>query len=195
MYKHVVTAVLVLGIALGLAPTAQAAKRPPLPSVALPSDPLFPPAYEQQAPSNAVRVPTARDLIAIRYGKTYCKDGPHNFDAAGVKTGGKAFSATLDTPRFCHTRNQVSGIGISTDHRIYGTYNFWMRFDHESIEKGFYNWRRHGNFSGYFVRAKFYFLFCFEPTHNLCTKTYTVYLRNYVHADGTSSTFKTILGL
>jgi hypothetical protein len=97
--------------------------------------------------------------------------------------------------RFCHRLRRVSEVTTATDHRLYGVYNFFMKFDHESVQKGFYNYRGWGSYSGYFVRAKFYFLYCYEPTRNICAKTYTIYLRTYVHADGTSSDFKSILGL
>ncbi len=96
--------------------------------------------------------------------------------------------------RFCHQRRRVKEINVSKDHRIYGIYNFYMKFDHESVQQGFYNFRNWGDRSGYFVRAKFYFLYCYDPTRSFCPKTYILYLRNYVHADGTSSMFRTMLG-
>jgi len=180
----------------GLAANASGASRPPLPNVAFPpSDPVLPPAIEQQAGGNVVRSPTPRDIAAIRYGVTYCKDGPRNTMFVGNKIKGKSFSATLNTPRFCHTRNRVSGVGVSMDHQLYNVYNVFMRFDHSSIERGFYNWRKLGVQSGYFVRVRFYFKFCYEPTRNVCTTTYTIFLRNYVHADGTSTKFQSVSGL
>lgn len=140
-----------------------------------------------------MRSPDARDLIAKKTSRKYCKSGRHNF-YFGTGLGGKSFSATLDIPRFCHQGVRVSEVSISTDQRLYGIYRFYMRFDHVSVQRGHDNWRRHGNYSGYFVRAKFDVLYCYEPTRDACAKTYILYLRNSVHDDGTSSSYRTLVG-
>jgi hypothetical protein len=185
-------AVLVLTLTL-TAVSASAAGRPPLPKAGQFGNPLLAPALEEQNAGNFVRSPSRGDLIARKTRTKYCKAGPHDF-FYGETPGGRAFSATLDVTRFCHAGNRVSEISISTDHRLYGIYNFFMKFDHQSVQRGYYNWHRLGNYSGYFVRAKYYFLYCYEPTKNACTKTYILYLRIFVHADGTSSTFRTYRG-
>jgi hypothetical protein len=188
--------ILLMLLAPGVAPESEAAKRPPPPPPkrALPSDPVLPVAVEAQATGNDVRVPQPGDRIAIATGRKYCKGGPYNFGyAKGL--GGKSFSATLHVNRFCHRGNQVSEISIADDHQLYGIYNFYMKFDHVSVTKGFYNYRNRGARSGYYVLARFYFLYCHEPTRNFCPSTYVIYLRNYVHADGTSTKFDSYIGM
>lgn len=197
MYRTAGCAVVAWAAVAAFAPVAQAAKAPskppPLPREALRSDPLRSPALEGQTPGNYQPAPDRRDQIAKKTGRKYCKRGPHNFDYANG-LGGRSFSATLDVVRYCHQGNQVSEVSVSPDHKLYGVYNFYMRFDHESVQKGYYNYRKRGIRSGYFVLARFYFLYCYEPTRNACTKTYVLYLRTFVHEDGTSSAFRTLIG-
>ena len=185
-------ALLVLTVALTPV-SASAATRPPLPKAGPNAGPWLSPAVEAQNPGNSVRSPTRGDLIARKTHRKYCKTGPHNF-LSGDIPGGKALSATLDVTRYCHIANRVREVSIATDHRTYGIYNFFMKFDHQSVQRGYYNWRGRGSYSGYFVRVKYYFLYCYEPTRNACAYTYTLYLRTYVHADGTSSTYRTFQG-
>jgi hypothetical protein len=180
--------VLTLLLALG-ATSAAAAGAPPLPKPGPGGDPLLPSALESQNPGNFVLKPTPRDQIAKKARVKYCKPGPYNFWYFNGPRG-KAFSASLIVPRFCHQGNRVSEVSVTPDHELYGIYNFFMKFDHQAIQRGYYNWRNHGNYSGYLIRAMFYFTFCYEPSKHACTKNYRLYLRTYIHEDGTSSTFQ-----
>jgi hypothetical protein len=174
--------------------SASAAGRPPLPKPGPGASPPLSSAAELQSPGNYVRKPNARDFIAKTKGTKYCKPGPYNF-YYGLGLGGRSYSGTLNLTRFCHQGARVSEISVSTDHRLYGVYNFYMKFDHQSVQRGYYNWRGRGNYSGYFVRVKYYFLYCYEPTRSVCTASYIMHLRSYVHEDGTSSTFRRTEGV
>jgi hypothetical protein len=167
---------------IAVVPTAAEAKKVrhvPL----LPAPPIIngAPTAAQLAAEAQTADPTQNAVVA---GKPLCKYGLHNFGYRDSKLG-RAFSATLDSD-WCYRDGRTGSVHDHYDHRLYTiVYGTFVTYDRESVWSGYYNYHNRGAKSGAYVKGKFYFKYCYDPAHAWCPKTYVIYLRNYMHYDGT----------
>ncbi len=123
-----------------------------------------------------------------------CYRTAHNFARADFPHVGKIYSATLDVPSWCRRGNRLVNVHYQLLHKIYKSLTFGSAVKFTGFDGQVdypYDYGRRGLGSGYAIKAVAHFSVC-EPTHNYCPGNTQIYLRTYLHYDGTCVAYATV---